>query len=110
MLQYSEWNGYIFRIRNKILFGMKPDPAASVVLDQNLMLHEVVTCCVRDTLLPRDYDGSSRGEAACYCLHMFFGSDEHCLWMDTLLFGKEVIAEYFILVSLVGVRTEKLQS
>ena len=62
MLQYSEWNGYIFCI----LFGMKPDPAASAVLAQDLMLHEIVTCCLRDTLPPRDSDGSSRSEAACY--------------------------------------------
>ena len=86
---------------------MKPDPAAGVVLDQDLMLHEIVTCCVRDTLSPRDCGGSSRCEAACYCFHMFFGSNEHCLWMNTRMSAKEVIAEYFIWVSLVGVQIEK---
>ena len=75
-----EWLHFLYPI------WYETDPAASAVLAQDLMLHEIVTCCLRDTLPPRDSDGSSYSEAACYFFHIVFGSNEHCLKTDILMF------------------------
>ena len=61
---------------------MKPDRAAGVVLAQDLMLHEIVTCCLRDTLpqvmeavvvkLPVIFSASFSGQMSIVCVRTHY--------------------------------------